>query len=241
VTDAVGAATARRLTPQRILETAATTASGAALAGIVWSLVDLATAAALVGGANGAISGTRRIYRWRSPAGWVAFALDSTWALFTTAAALVAHGLAFVQRSPRNYVGELSLRRNRHVYERGYTLRRGFVLTIGNVVNGAGPTAHDDPRRQHIVEHHEDVHVWQARWFGPLFPIVYGGWWVMGALAGLGVWIARRPAEGLGKTVDSFAYYRNPFEWWAYSREGRWPPPHAVARFVWPRPLARKS
>ena len=233
-------AAARRLTTGDIAEAVVTAASGAALAGAVWSLVDLTVAAAIVGGANGLVSGARRTYRWRSFSGWLAFALDSTWALVTTAGALVAHAVALAQRSPSNYVGELSRRQNRHVYERGYTLRRGFMLTVGNVINGVGRDAHLDPRRQHIVTRHEDLHVWQTRWVGPLFPIIYGAWWVVGAVAALALWVTRRPAEGLRRTVDSVAYYCNPFEWWAYSREGRWPPPQAVKRFVWPRPLARK-
>ena len=186
------------------------------------------------------MSGARRTYRWRSYRGWLAFVLDSTWALITTAGAFVAHAIALAQRSPRNYVGELSRRQNRHVYERGYTLRRGFMLTVGNVVNGAGPNAHHDTRRKHVVNRHEDVHVWQTRWFGPLFPLVYGIWWIVGSCAALALWLTRRPAEGLRRTVDSVAYYCNPFEWWAYSREGRWPPSQAVKRFVWPRPLAKK-
>jgi hypothetical protein len=214
--------------------------SGAALAGAAWSVVDLTVAAAIVGGANGVVSGARRTYRWRSFRGWLAFVLDSTWALITTAGALIAHLVAMLQRAPHNYVSELSRRQNRHVYERGYTLRRGFMLTIGNVVNGAGRTAHHDTRRQHIVNRHEDVHVWQTRWFGPLFPFVYGIWWIVGTCAALALWLTRRPAEGLRRTVDSVAYYSNPFEWWAYSREGRWPPSQAVKRFVWPRPLAKK-
>jgi len=241
LTDADGdRAAVRRFAPQRIVETAVTAASGAALAGAVWWLVDLTVAAAIVGGANGLVSGARRTYRWRSIGGWHAFVLDSTWALVTTAGALVAHAIALVQRSPSNYVGEMSLRQNRHVYERGYTLRRGFMLTVGNVINGAGRDAHHDPRRQHIVSRHEDLHVWQTRWFGPLFPIAYGAWWVVGSFAALALWVTRRPVEGLRRTVDSVAYYCNPFEWWAYSREGRWPPPQAVKRFVWPRPLGRK-
>lgn len=219
----------------------ATAASGAALAGAAWSVVDLAAVAAVIGGANGAISGARRIYCWRSASGWLAFVSDSTWALITTAGGLFAHATAALQRSSGNYVVELSRRRNRHVYERGYTLRRGFMLTVGNVVSGAGPAARRQPHRQHVVEHHEHVHVWQARWFGPLFPALYGVWWVVGALAAAVIWAVRRPPAGMRRVVDSLAYYCNPFEWWAYSREGRWPPPQALARFVWRRPLARKS
>ena len=70
--------------------------------------------------------------------GPLAFALDSTWALPTTAAALLAHAMAALQRRSDNHVVELSERCDRHVYVRGLTVRRGFMLTIGNVVNGAG-------------------------------------------------------------------------------------------------------
>jgi hypothetical protein len=28
--------------------------------------------------------------------------------------------------------------------------------------------------------------------------------------------------------VESVAYYLNPFEWWAYSRDNLWPPPGKV-------------
>ena len=228
-------AAARRLTIRRIMETLGTAAIGALLAGTVWSLVDLAVPAAIVGGVNGAVAGVRRIYRWRSPTGWVALGLDSTWALITTAGAFLAHAVAVVQRSPGNYVGELSERQNRHVYRRGYTLRRGFMLTVGNVINGVGtrPSAF----RRRVVDVHENSHVWQSRTFGPFFPLIYGAWWALGAVVGTAVWLVRRPPENLGRVIDSWGYYRNPFEWWAYSREGRWPPPGAVARFVWRRPL----
>ena len=229
-------AAARRSTTERIIEAVATTVFGALLAGAVWSLVDLAVPAAIVGGANGAIAGLRRIYRWRSVSGWLAFALDSTWALLTTAGAFVAHAVVGVQRTRGNYVTDLSERQNRHVYARGYTLRRGFMLTVGNVINGAGPNPRNEFRR-HVVDDHENVHVWQARWFGPIFPLVYGAWWLIGAIVGSAVWLIRRPPERLGRVIDSWGYYRNPFEWWAYSREGRWPPPGAVARFVWRRPF----
>jgi hypothetical protein len=109
------------------------------------------------------------------------------------------------------------------------------LLTVGNVVNGAGTAR---ASRARTVEQHEDSHVWQARCFGPLFPAIYAVWWFGGAVIALAVWLIRRPAAGLGAMVDAFGYYRNPFEWWAYSREGRWPPPRAVTALVWRRPLA---
>ena len=103
--------------------------------------------AAVVGGLNGAISGWRRVYRWRSIAGVSAFVLDSTWALITTAGALVVHAIALAQRQPGNYVRSLSERRDQHVYLDGFTFRRGFLTTIGNVVSGAGRSRRAPGRR----------------------------------------------------------------------------------------------
>lgn len=164
--------------------------------------------------------------------GLLAFVLDSTWALLTTAAALVVHVVALGQRDRRNYLPALSERRNRHVYVKGLALRRGFLTTIGNVVSGARRSGGN-----RVVDEHEDVHVWQARWFGPLYPLLYAAWTVLGALIGVIVWVARRRADPFGRVVEAWSYYRNPFEWWAYSREGRWPPPRALAGHVWPRPI----
>jgi hypothetical protein len=226
----------RNNTYKRIAEAAATAAAGAALAAIAWSIVDLAVAAAIVGGANGAIGGWRGIYRWRSVGGPLAFVLDSTWALPMTAAALVAHVAAAVQRARGNYVTELSERCNRHVYATGFTFRRGFMLTTGNVVSGVGDIR-AKPRRAQTVAAHEHVHVWQARWFGPAYPLAYGLWWPLGAAWGVVRWALGGRNEKLRKVVDTVAYYSNPFEWWAYSREGRWPPPSALPRFTWRKPI----
>lgn len=232
------AATRRR---PRTFECLATALGGGALAGAACSVVGIGIPAAVVGAANGALAGRRAIYRWRSCTGPVAFVLDSTWALPTTAAALVAHAVAACQRDPQNYVVELSERCDRHVYARGLRVRKHFVLTVGNVVNGAGPDVRTSPLRRRVVVDHEHAHVWQARWFGPLFPAIYLGWSIVGGVVGAGVWLARRRRDPFGRTVDTCAYYLNPFEWWAYSREDRWPPPGMVRDLAWPRPLVRPS
>ena len=88
-----------------------------------------------------------------------------------------------------------------------------------------------------VVEVHEHVHVWQARWFGPLYPLLYGAWTVLGAAVGVVAWVATGRRDHVWRVVEAWAYYRNPFEWWAYSREGRWPPPRALAEHVWRRPM----
>lgn len=217
-------------------EAAAAGAAGALLAGAAGSFAGVGVPAAIVGGANGLLSGHRRVYDWRSTAGVAAFALDSTWALCTTTAGLGAHLLGRLRGDP-GYVPELSERRNRHVYERGFQPRRGFAITLGNVVNGAGDVGR--PRRAKLVTDHEDVHVWQARLFGPAYPMLYLGWMVGGGAAGAAAWAARHRDRPFGKVVESYAYYLNPFEWWAYSRDDHWPPSGKVAGIGWRRPAVR--
>jgi hypothetical protein len=70
-----------------------------------------------------------------------------------------------------------------------------------------------------------------------LYPVLYLAWLLAGAFAGLAVALVggRRP---VAKVVETYAYYANPFEWWAYSREGRWPPRGAIAG-VWRKPAVR--
>lgn len=211
---------------------------GAALAAAAGSVVELTAPAALVGGLNGTIGGWRQTYRWTSLSGPAAFLLDSTWALLTTAAALVTHAVAAVQRTPDGYVDSLSRRSNRHVYVRGLTVRAGFLTTLGNVVSGAG-TASASPRRRRVVTDHEDIHVWQARCFGPLFPLLYAAWLLLGGVVGGVTWLIGGRRTAFARTVEAWAYYRNPFEWWAYSREGRWPPPRTDASLVWRAPMSR--
>jgi hypothetical protein len=209
------------------------------LAGTTWSVIGLGWPAAVVGAANGAISGARGVYRWRSVSGAVAFVLDSTWAVPTTAAAIVVHGVAAVQGSRAGFVRGLSERANRHVYARGLRVRRGFAITIGNVVSGVGDAVYTSARRERLVTDHEDVHVWQARWLGPLYPVLYLGWMVGGGAVGAVVWLLRRRDLRFTKVVETCAYYLNPFEWWAYSRDDRWPPDQMVTGLGWSRPAVR--
>ena len=133
----------------------------------------------------------------------------------------------------------LSERANRHVYARGLSMRRGFAMTLGNVVSGAGDDVLTNPRRQKLVTDHEDVHVWQARWLGPLYPVLYVGWSVLGGAVGALVWLLRRRGDRFSTVVETCSYYLNPLEWWAYSRDDRWPPPRKLAGLGWSRPCVR--
>jgi hypothetical protein len=225
-------------TAARAGEAAAAALAGTALGGASALVLPLGLALpiAVAAGANGAISGWRGIYRWRTGRGALAFVLDSTWAAATTTAGLLAHAVGAASRDA-GYAPALSRRQNRHVYSNGFCLRKGFAVTLGNVVNGAGDLTRS--RRAKLVTDHEDVHVWQARWFGPAYPVLYGGWLVGGALAGGVLWVTRRRHERLGKVIESCAYYLNPFEWWAYSRDDHWPPSGKLASLGWKRPCVR--
>ena len=209
---------------------------GGVLGAAAGSLVGLAIPAAVVGGLNGLVSGHRKVYDWRSPKGLASLVLDSTWALTTTAAGLVAHAVA-AKQSDAEYSPTLSERQNRHVYSRGMVVRKGFATTLGNVVNGAGDLSR--PRRAKLVTDHEDVHIWQERAFGPTYPVLYGGWMAGGAIAGAAAWALGRRDQPFTKMVESCAYYLNPFEWWAYSRDDHWPPSGKVDGVGWSKPAVR--
>jgi hypothetical protein len=217
-------------------EAAAIAALGGVCGVAVGAPIGLAVPFGAIAGANGAIGGWRRIYDWSRSEGVVAFVLDSTWALPMTGAGLLTHAVAFLQRDA-GYAVELSRRSNRHVYRRGFQPRRGFAITIGNVVNGAGDISRSG--RQQLVTDHEDVHVWQARWFGPLYPLLYGGWMIVGGAVGVVVWAVQPRQAPLAKVVETCAYYVNPFEWWAYSRHGLWPPSGKVVGLGWRFPITR--
>jgi hypothetical protein len=151
-----------------------------------------------------------------------------------TAGGLASQAIGVVRGRP-GYVESLSRRSNRLVFERGFVPRSGFAITVGNVVSGAGDTSL--PRRRRLVTDHEDVHVWQARWFGPLFPLLYGAWLLAGGAVGVAVWAVHRRSERFTKVVESCAYYLNPFEWWAYSRDDHWPPSGKVRGLGWRNPI----
>lgn len=219
-------------------EAAAVGVLGAGLAAAVGAPLGLGLPLAAVGAANGVVAGWRRVYDWNCSTGPVAFTLDSTWALATTAAGLASQAIGLVRGRP-DYDASLSRRANRMVYRRGFVMRRGFLITIGNVVSNAGDTS--APRRRRLVTDHENVHVWQARWLGPLYPVLYGSWLIGGGAFGLVVGLARRRtapwSAPLSRVVETCAYYLNPFEWWAYSRDDHWPPSGKVRGLGWRHPI----
>jgi len=206
---------------ERVTEAAAVGAAGAALGAGAGALVGLAAPAAVVAATNGVVAGYRQIYNWQTQKGRLAFVLDSTWALATTSAGLVSQLIGRVTKS--RYDESLSRRSNRHVYERGFVVRRNFAVTVGNVVSGAGDTT--DERRRNLVTDHEDVHIWQSRMLGPLFPVMYLGWMVVIAPVAVVGWVRGRlsgdRSTSLWAAIDRCAYWQNPLERQAYLRASR--------------------
>ena len=211
--------------------------AGALLGGAAGSGWGAPRLGACAGAIHGWLAGKRRVYG-RDRRGVVAFLLDHTWALPTTiagTATLVVSDLRHrLSRVDPGYVDSLSRRSNRFVFRRGLVLRRGFALTVGTVVTGAGGQDGEmTERRARLVSCHEDVHVWQARLLGPLYPLLYASWFVGGTLVAVGRRLTRRTTTHLSTDVDRYAYYRNPFEWHAYTCDDNWPPASTDARGVW--------
>ena len=147
--------------PAKAIEGAAVAALGGVLGalagGLIGELFDLRTplaiAGATIGVLNGAVSGYRQIYDWSSSHGPVAVVLDSTWALPMTAGAVLANVYGMVVPNS-DYLADVSERQNRHVYRRGFVFRKGFAVTIGNVIGGASDVERD--RRRRLITDHED-------------------------------------------------------------------------------------
>lgn len=219
-------------------EIVASTLGGAVLGGLAGRAIGATALGTAIGGANGWLTARRRIYDWSSLRGRAAFVLDSTWALASTGAGLVVVAASYLRErlggAPVGFEPSLSERADRMVHRGGIVLRRGFALTVGNVIDGAaGVDGRLTERRRDLVTRHEDVHVWQARLAGPLYPIAYGAWFV----GGLVVAALRRTRSdrSMAELVDAYSYYRNPFEWHAYSRDDNWPPAGVDPSLVWPR------
>ena len=204
---------------ERRHEAVAVGVAGASLGYLTGRRVGVPVAAAVVGGASGVINGWRRTYAWNTVRGVGAFLADHTWALASTLGGLASHVLSAV-RGDAGYQASLSERRNRHVYARGFQVRRGFAMAMGNVVTGAAD-------RQRLVDDHEEVHIWQARLLGPVYPVAYVGWSVMAAPVGVVRWWRSGRTQPLGRMVDAVAYRANPLERWAYAHQARrataWP------------------
>lgn len=197
----------------RHTEAAAVGAAGAALGYVTGRRVGVAVPAAVIAGASGVVNGWRRIYHWRSAAGVTGFVLDHSWGLASTLGGLVSHGVSVARGRP-GYRPDVSERRGRHVYDHGFQVRRGYAMAMGNVVTGARG-------RVRLVDDHEQVHIWQARILGPLYPVMYVGWVVLAIPVGLWRWWHGGRVTSLRRSIDAVAYWANPLERWARATQAR--------------------
>jgi hypothetical protein len=182
-----------------------------------------------MGGMNGLISGVHGIYDWGSVDGWFSFFSDSTWNLLGTSLGNVVH-IVNLFYSDSNYRHDLSHRENRHVYEGGFALKSGFAFTVGNVISNAGQSGKGiDPS---FIANHEELHIWQQRFFGPLFQLTYVVWGVGGFIAA-NIYYLFNSDEDWGSLVETAAYYDNPFEYWAYNNDSNWPPSGVNPDLAW--------
>ena len=175
---------------------------------------------------HGLFSGTRQTYAWRTPGGILAFALDSSWAIVSTALGVLVNAYNTV-RPGTGFGPEYSTRQNRHVFAGGFAIKRGFANTQGNVISNACLGRGGDLADHHtLIVDHEGLHVWQQRWFGPLHPLTYVVWGALGVVVGASFGIVSRQRRSRGirilDLVETAAYYDNPFEYWAYRNDRRW-------------------
>lgn len=208
------------------LETGLTTAAGAWLG---WSIAG--PVGAIMGGMNGLVSGIHGIYDWTSIDGWFAFISDSTWNLFGTSLGNIVH-IVNLFYSDANYREDLSHRQNRHVYEGGFALKKDFAFTQGNVISNAGQGLGAAGINTTFIAEHEELHIWQQRFFGPLFQATYIVWAVGGLIVGTVTWFFNTD-ESWGNLVETAAYYDNPFEYWAYKNNDYWPPDGANPKLAY--------
>src|SRR6266545_210608 len=214
------------------LETGLTTAAGAWLGWNVGMRVGGPVGGfigAAMGGMNGLVSGIHGIYDWTSIDGWFAFLSDSTWGLLGTSLGNVVHGINLFY-GDSDYRDDLSRRQNRHVYEGGFALKGGFAFTQGNVISNAGQGT--GSINASFIANHEELHIWQQRFFGPIFQATYVVWAVGGFIVANVYWLFNTN-ENWGSLVETAVYYDNPFEYWAYKNDNNWPPSGVNPSLAW--------
>ncbi len=99
------------------IEAAAVGVLGGLASSMVGAPLGVGVPFAVIGAANGVLTGWRRVYDWNCSTGVVAFTLDSTWAVPMTAAGLASQVLGVLRGRP-GYDASLSRRSNRQVFRR---------------------------------------------------------------------------------------------------------------------------
>jgi hypothetical protein len=161
---------------------------------------------------NGGAAGVRGIYNWTSPTGWLAAGFDSTFGLVgTTLGTIVNLGN---MAGGATYSAEASYRQNRTVFTDGARLKGDHAFTLGgNVISNMNPTS------TALMNHHETLHLWQSRLFGPVWHATYAAWGIGGAVGGGAVGLFSGNAMS---GAEAGGYTSNPFEYLAYTNQGVW-------------------
>jgi RHS repeat-associated protein len=195
--------------------------AGAAYVGIGWfpSAGTLGAIGAASGALNGTLSGMRGIYDWTSPSGYAAFLGDSTWGLLGTSLGNVVQLINIAIGA--NYDKGESFRKNRTVYDDGVHVIKADAFTLGNVTSNA--FTDQGALDVDLINKHERLHINQNRIFGPLMQLTYVVWGLGGLIVGSIAW-GFNSDRSWGDLVETAAYYDNPFEYWAYNKQGNWPP-----------------
>ena len=140
----------------------------------------------------------------------------------TTLGTTIANLLHLVNFAWANHADEpFDRRSNNHRYKRGFALNGRFAFTQGAVMSNLSRDSSDN------LWHHEHLHVWQNRIFGPLFTITYVAWMILLFIPSLIVAAIAR--ADFGDTIMALCYYNNPWEVWAY-KVGGWRNPF----MAWP-------
>ncbi len=155
----------------------------------------VAAVAGVIGAAYTAVALTKKVWE---PGFFsiVGFILDMTWSLVNTLAGLLVwlpackiFGANFV------YPDDDSKRSGAFVYDSNPRGGDYGATTIGTVIAGGWSS-------------HEEIHIWQARIFGPIYLLAY----IISLLLNMLFRLITTRTENL--TME--AYYRVPFEEWAY-------------------------
>ena len=149
-----------------------------------------------IGGVYSAVAFGRRIYGL-GPFSILGYVLDMTWSLLNTAASLLVW-LPACMLAGGDFIppDENSRRSGTFVYHDNPRGGGYDATTVGTVIGGGWCS-------------HEEVHVWQARLFGPLYLPVY--------LTSLLLNLLFRLCVGKLENIVQQAYYRVCFEDWAYT------------------------
>lgn len=155
----------------------------------------VAAVCGVIGGVYSAIAFGKSIYAI-APLSLFGYFLDMTWSLLNTAAALlvwlpVSAAAGGTMKTPDSN----SQRSGTFVFPNNPRGGGYAATTIGTVIAGGWDS-------------HEETHVWQARLVGPFYMIVYITSFALNAVFRL---VTLKTAD-IGKE----AYYRIPFEDWAY-------------------------